>query len=241
MNAWNATILTLFPEMFPGLLGMSIPGRALDAGLWDLDLIDIRSFAFDKHRNVDAPPFGGGPGMVMRADVIDAAISSVENKSNPLVYLSPRGEKMNHKIASELATGDGITILCGRYEGIDQRVIDHHNMREISLGDFVLSGGEPAAMAIIDSIVRLLPDALGASDSLDEESFKSGLLEYPHYTRPADWNGNLVPEILLSGHHKKINAWRLAEAEKVTKKRRPDLWQSYLACNIDRSREGIKS
>lgn len=229
MNPWQATVLTLFPDMFPGLLAMSIPGRGLEAGFWDLDVVDIRSFATDKHRTVDDTPFGGGPGMVMRADIVDAAISSVSNKPGPLVYLSPRGEKMNQKLAHELSSESGMKILCGRYEGIDQRVLDRHQVREISLGDFVLSGGEPAAMAIMDSVVRLLPGVLGANDSLDEESFERGLLEYPHYTRPAMWDGISVPDILLSGHHKNINAWRVAQAEKVTQDRRPDLWDAYQA------------
>ncbi|RED49133.1 tRNA (guanosine(37)-N1)-methyltransferase TrmD [Aestuariispira insulae] len=224
---WQAKILTLFPEMFPGSLGQSIPGRALNAGIWELETVQIRDFATDKHKSVDDTPFGGGAGMVMRPDVVDAAIGSVEETGCPVVYLSPRGQVFNQELASELAEGPGVTLVCGRYEGIDQRVLDKRQVREISLGDFVLSGGEPAALALLDAVVRLLPGALGANESLNEESFSSGLLEYPHYTRPAQWEGRDVPEILLSGHHEKISAWRLAEAEKVTRERRPDLWKRY--------------
>lgn len=228
-NAWKATILTLFPDMFPGPLGLSIPGRAMKNGCWDMETVDIRSFATDKHRTVDDTPCGGGPGMVMRPDVVDAAIASVADRPGPVVYLSPRGEVFNQAIAHELAEEPGMTMICGRYEGIDQRVLDKRQVREISLGDFVLSGGEPAAHAILDAVVRLLPGALGADESLEEESFASGLLEYPHYTRPAEWDGRKVPDILLSGHHKKIDAWRLAEAERITRERRPDLWDRYVA------------
>ncbi|WP_259782497.1 tRNA (guanosine(37)-N1)-methyltransferase TrmD [Aestuariispira ectoiniformans] len=228
-NAWKATILTLFPDMFPGPLGLSIPGRAMKNGCWDMETVDIRSFATDKHRTVDDTPCGGGPGMVMRPDVVDAAIASVADRPGPVVYLSPRGEVFSQAIAHELAEEPGMTMICGRYEGIDQRVLDKRQVREISLGDFVLSGGEPAAHAILDAVVRLLPGALGADESLEEESFASGLLEYPHYTRPAEWDGRKVPDILLSGHHKKIDAWRLAEAERITRERRPDLWDRYVA------------
>lgn len=228
-NAWKATILTLFPDMFPGPLGLSIPGRAKQAGCWDLETVDIRDFATDKHRTVDDTPCGGGPGMVMRPDVVDTAIASVADRPGPIVYLSPRGEVFNQAIAHDLAQGPGVTMICGRYEGIDQRVLDKRQVREISLGDFVLSGGEPAAHAILDAVVRLLPGALGANESLEEESFAGGLLEYPHYTRPAEWEGRPVPDVLLSGHHKKIDAWRLAEAERITRERRPDLWDRYVA------------
>lgn len=228
-NAWKATILTLFPDMFPGPLGLSIPGRAMKNGCWDLETVDIRDFATDKHRTVDDTPCGGGPGMVMRPDVVDAAINSVADRPGPVVYLSPRGEVFNQATAHELADAPGVTLICGRYEGIDQRVLDKRDVREISLGDFVLSGGEPAAHAILDAVVRLLPGALGADESLEEESFTGGLLEYPHYTRPAEWEGRSVPDVLLSGHHKKIDAWRLAEAERITRERRPDLWDRYTA------------
>lgn len=226
---WAATILTLFPDMFPGPLGLSIPGRAMTGDLWSLDTVDIRDFATDKHRTVDDTPCGGGPGMVMRPDVVDAALQSVADRPGPVVYLSPRGRVFDQATAQELAAEDGMTLICGRYEGIDQRVLDKHAVREISLGDFVLSGGEPAAHAILDAIVRLLPGALGANESLEEESFTNGLLEYPQYTRPTVWEGREVPEILLSGHHKKIDAWRLAEAERITRERRPDLWSRYSA------------
>ena len=229
MSCWQATILTLFPDMFPGMLSQSIPGRGLDAGAWEIDAVDIRGFATDKHRTVDDTPFGGGPGMVMRADVVDAAIQSVADEPGELVYLSPRGETLSQALSQELADGPGVKLLCGRYEGVDQRVLDKHQPREVSLGDFVLSGGEPAAVVLLDAVVRLLPGVLGADASLDEESFTSGLLEYPQYTRPADWDGVAVPEILLSGHHEKINAWRRAQSEEVTRERRPDLWERHVA------------
>lgn len=224
---WQATVLTLFPEMFSGALEYSIPGRAREANIWDLETVQIRDFATDKHRTVDDTPFGGGPGMVMRPDVIDAAIEAVADKPGPLLYMSPRGERFDQRIAQELAEEDGVKILCGRYEGIDQRVLDKHQIREVSLGDFVLSGGEPAAIAMLDSMVRLLPGALGADASLDEESFTSGLLEYPQYTRPGDWDGRKVPEVLLSGNHGKIRDWRLEQAKEITKERRPDLFSEY--------------
>ncbi len=224
---WHASMLTLFPEMFSGALGTSIPGRAMAAGIWELETVQIRDFSTHKHSSVDEAPFGGGPGMVMRPDVIDAVIDAVSDKPGPLLYMSPRGERFTQSLAQELSEGPGVKILCGRYEGIDQRVFDKHNIREVSLGDFILSGGEPAAIAMLDSMVRLLPGALGADASLDEESFTSGLLEYPHYTRPANWDGRDVPEVLLSGHHGKIQAWRLEEAKRITKERRPDLWSQF--------------
>lgn len=222
-QAWQATVLTLFPEMFPGALGASIPGRALQAGIWDLETVQIRDFATNKHRNVDDTPFGGGPGMVMRPDVVDGALRSIEAKPGCLLFMSPRGETFSQSMAQELAEGAGVKILCGRYEGIDQRVLDKHEVREVSLGDFVLSGGEPAAIAMLDAMVRLLPGALGADASLDEESFTSGLLEYPHYTRPANWQGMEVPEVLLSGNHGKIRDWRLEKSKELTRLKRPDL------------------
>jgi tRNA (guanine37-N1)-methyltransferase len=191
--------------------------------------LDIRGCAEDKHQTVDDSPFGGGPGMVMRADVVDAAIEAALARAPglPLVVTSPRGRPLDQARVRELAEGPGITVLCGRFEGIDQRVIDQRRLEEISIGDFVLSGGEPAAIALLDACVRLLPGAIGKSESLEEESFETGLLEYPHYTRPQSWNGLDVPEILLSGHHERIRAWRLAQAEAVTERRRPDLWQHY--------------
>ncbi len=229
MSIWTSRVLTLFPEMFPGSLGHSIAGRALQDGLWKLEATDIRSFATDKHRTVDDMPFGGGASMVMRPDVIDAALDSATLAGGPVIYLSPRGKLFDQKTAHRLAEGPGVTLLCGRFEGIDQRVIDSRNLEEISLGDFILSGGEPAAIAMIDACVRLLPGVIGNKDSLVEESFAAGLLEYPLYTRPQSWCGRAVPEVLLSGHHEKIRAWRLAQAEQITRDRRPDLWARYVA------------
>jgi tRNA (guanine37-N1)-methyltransferase len=229
-RAWTVRVLTLFPEMFPGPLGLSLAGQALQGGLWALETVDIRGFARDKHRSVDDTPFGGGPGMVMRPDVIDAAIAAaLAEERGPVVYLSPRGRLLTQAVVRELADRPALTLLCGRYEGVDERVLEARAVEEISLGDFVLSGGEPAAIALIDAVVRLLPGVLGAPATLEEESFERGLLEYPHYTRPADWQGRGVPEVLLSGHHERIKAWRLAQAEAITRARRPDLWARYLA------------
>jgi len=226
LSAWTAVVLTLFPEMFPGPLGLSLAGRALERGIWALETVDIRAFACDKHRSVDDTPFGGGAGMVMRPDVLDAAITA-KRGPGPLVYLTPRGWPITQERVKALAQGPGMTVLCGRFEGVDQRVLDAHEALELSLGDFVLSGGEPAAIALIDACVRLAPGVMGSEESLSEESFERGLLEYPHYTRPQVWEGREVPEILVSGHHAKIKAWRLAQAENVTKARRPDLWKAY--------------
>lgn len=220
-------MLTLFPEMFPGPLAHSLAGKALTEGLWSLDAVNIRDFATDRHSTVDATPFGGGPGMVMRAEVIDAAIDDAAIAGAPLVYLTPRGTPLSQEIAAELADGPGVTLICGRYEGVDQRVLDAREVTEISLGDFVLSGGEPAALALLDACVRLLPGVMGAEASLEEESFARGLLEYPHYTRPAEWCGRKVPDVLLSGHHRNIYAWRMEQAEMITQARRPDLWDRY--------------
>jgi len=220
-------VLTLFPEMFPGPLAHSLAGKALTEGLWSLDAVNIRDFATDRHSTVDDTPFGGGPGMVMRADVIDAAIDDAAIAGAPLVYLTPRGTPLSQEIAAELADGPGVTLICGRYEGVDQRVLDARDVTEISLGDFVLSGGEPAALALLDACVRLLPGVMGAEASLEEESFARGLLEYPHYTRPAEWCGRKVPDVLLSGHHRNIYAWRMEQAEMITQARRPDLWDRY--------------
>jgi tRNA (guanine37-N1)-methyltransferase len=230
-TTWTANVLTLFPDMFPGSLGHSIAGRALTDGLWKLEATDIRSFATDKHRTVDDTPFGGGASMVMRPDVIDAALASVEGMGAPVIYLSPRGKLFDQATARRLADGPGVTLLCGRFEGIDQRVIDSRNLEEVSLGDFILSGGEPAALAMIDACVRLLPGVIGNVESLVEESFELGLLEYPLYTRPQSWCGRAVPDVLLSGHHENIRAWRLAQAERITRDRRPDLWARYVARN----------
>ncbi len=227
---WKATVLTLFEEMFPGSLGLSLAGQGLKDGIWALETVDIREFASDKHRTVDDAPFGGGPGMVMRADIVGAAIEKVraETPERPLIYLSPRGSRLDQKRVRELATGPGLTLLCGRYEGVDERVLEVHEIEEVSLGDFVLSGGEPAAIAMIDACVRLLPGIMGAQASGIEESFERGLLEYPHYTRPQAWRGKTVPEVLLSGHHEKIMDWRKTQSEEMTKQRRPDLWDRYV-------------
>lgn len=224
---WTAKVLTLFPEMFPGLLAHSLAGKALADRAWSLETVDIRDYATDRHGTVDDAPFGGGAGMVMRADVVDAAIEDTALAEAPLVYLTPRGETFSQAHAAEFAAGPGVTLICGRYEGVDQRVLDARNVTEISLGDFVLSGGEPAALALIDACVRLLPGVMGGQASLDEESFTRGLLEYPHYTRPADWCGRNVPDVLLSGHHENICAWRTEQAEIATRERRPDLWDRY--------------
>jgi len=224
---WRASVLTLFPGMFPGPLGASLAGKALEEGIWALDALDIRRFASDKHASVDDTPFGGGAGMVMRPDVLDRALAFIEDRPGPRIYLSPRGRLLEQARVKELAQGPGVVLLCGRYEGIDERVIEARELEEVSLGDFVLSGGEPAAIALIDAAVRLLPGVMGAAEGLVEESLEAGLLEYPHYTRPREWQGRTVPEVLISGHHEKIRAWRRAEAEKVTAARRPDLWSRY--------------
>ena len=226
---WTARVLTLFPEMFPGPLDHSIAGKALEDGVWALETVDFRDFASDKHRTVDDAPFGGGPSMVLRPDVVDAALQATNGTRGPVIYLSPKGRLLDQARVREIAQASAVTLLCGRYEGVDERVIEARGLEEVSLGDFVLSGGEPAAMALIDACVRLLPGVLGNVESLVEESFERGLLEYPHYTRPQDWRGRKVPETLLSGHHEKIRAWRLAEAEKITRERRPDLWARYTA------------
>jgi tRNA (guanine37-N1)-methyltransferase len=229
---WRATILTLFPDMFPGPLGQSLAGRALAAGLWSLDTHDIRAAAADRHRTVDDTPFGGGPGMVMRPDVVTAALTHVqegEGAARPLVYLTPRGRKLTQSLARQFAAAPGVILLCGRYEGIDQRAIEANNALEISVGDYVLSGGELPAMVLLDAIVRLLPGVMGAADSATEESFSTGLLEYPHYTRPAEWDGRAVPPVLLSGNHAAIAAWRQTQSEAITRERRPDLWAAHVA------------
>jgi len=225
---WRASVLTLFPEMFPGPLGHSRAGRGLATGLWSLDAVDIRGFATDRHRSVDDTPFGGGAGMVMRPDVADAAIRAAAD-GRPLVFLTPRGRLFTQDDARRLAVGPGVILLCGRYEGVDQRVIDAHASDEISIGDYVLSGGEPAAMAVLDAAVRLLPGVMGAPESAAEESFSEDLLEYPHYTRPANWQGRRVPDVLLSGDHAAVAEWRRAQAERITRERRPDLWARHVA------------
>ncbi|GEO82105.1 tRNA (guanosine(37)-N1)-methyltransferase TrmD [Pararhodospirillum oryzae] len=225
----TAHVLTLFPEMFPGPLGVSLPGKALNAGLWHLQAHDIRAFATDRHRTVDDTPFGGGAGMVLRPDVLDAAIAATWPGDGPLIYLTPRGRPLDQAHVRELATQPSLTLLCGRYEGVDERVLEARGVHEISIGDYVLSGGELAALVLLDAVVRLLPGVLGTARSLDEESFEGGLLEYPHYTRPAVWQERAVPEVLISGHHQRVSDWRRAQAEAITQKRRPDLWARYTA------------
>jgi tRNA (guanine37-N1)-methyltransferase len=224
--SWRATVLTLFPEMFPGPLGQSLAGRALRRDIWSLQARDIRDAAGDRHRTVDDTPFGGGAGMVMRPDIVDAALAGCLD-DRACVFLSPRGRPLSQDIVRRLADGPGVVLLCGRYEGVDQRVIEARALEEISVGDYVLSGGEPAAMVLLDACVRLLPGVMGAAASAREESFSAGLLEYPHYTRPAEWQGRAVPEILLSGHHEAVAAWRQAQAERITRERRPDLWEAH--------------
>ena len=225
---WRASVLTLFPDAFPGPLGLSLAGRALSTGIWSLDTVDIRDFAADRHRTVDDTPFGGGAGMVMRPDVIDAAVASIAD-DRPILALTPRGRPFTHPVAARLAAGPGVILLCGRYEGIDQRVIEARGMEEVSIGDYVLSGGELPAMVILDTVVRLLPGVMGAAASAEEESFSAGLLEYPHYTRPAEWAGRRVPEVLLSGNHAAIATWRREQSERLTRERRPDLWAARTA------------
>jgi len=225
---WRATVLTLFPEMFPGALGLSLAGKALSEGKWALTTIDIRDFATDKHRSVDDTPAGGGAGMVMRADIAALAIDAARKDAAPgtsTFYLSPRGKPLTQERARALAQGPGVLLLCGRFEGVDERVLEARNVEEISIGDYVLSGGELAAQVLIDACVRLIPGVAGNESSLAEESFAQGLLEYPQYTRPREWEGRAIPEVLLSGDHEKIAAWRRAQAEAITKARRPELWE----------------
>lgn len=231
-GAWTACVITLFPEAFPGTLGLSLTGKALDFGLWALDPIDLRSFGAGKHRNVDDTPAGGGAGLVLRADILDRALSMAalntpaDRTQWPVVYLSPRGKPFTQSTAREWAQGTGITLLCGRFEGVDQRVLDHHAVEEVSLGDFVLTGGEIAAQAMLDATVRLIPGVLGNAASTEEESFSDGLLEHPQFTKPALWKDRAIPEVLLSGNHAEIAKWRQAESERLTRERRPDLWQA---------------
>ncbi len=227
---WRATVLTIFPEMFPGPLGFSLAGKALAEKKWALEVIDIRGFATDRHRSVDDTPAGGGAGMVMRADIAAAAIDAARAEmpdGAPTLYLSPRGRPLTQERVRALAQGPGVILLCGRFEGVDQRVLDARNVEEISIGDYVLSGGELAAQVLIDACVRLIPGVAGNEGSLAEESFAAGLLEYPHYTRPRQWEGRAIPEVLLSGDHKAIARWRREQAEKITRERRPDLWEKH--------------
>lgn len=232
-SAWTARIITLFPQVFPGVLAASLTGRALEMGLWKLETIDLRHFGAGQHRNVDDTPAGGGPGMVLRADVVGAAVEHARRGTRdapekwPTVFLSPRGAPFTQDTAIRFSETRGITLICGRFEGLDQRVLDHYGIEEISLGDFVLTGGEIAAQALIDATVRLIPCVLGNQDSVENESFTHGLLEHPQYTRPVIWAGHRIPEVLLSGHHGRIESWRQAMAERLTKERRPDLWRAY--------------
>ncbi|MCE8513519.1 tRNA (guanosine(37)-N1)-methyltransferase TrmD [Ruegeria pomeroyi] len=229
-GVWKARVITLFPQAFPGVLGESLTGRALQEGLWQLETIELRQFGIGKHRNVDDTPAGGGAGMVLRADVLAPAIERAMQGASgnwPLIYLSPRGRPMDQALMQSLARCDGVTLICGRFEGVDERVLEHYGIQEVSLGDFVMTGGEIAAQALIDATVRLLPGVLGNQASTEEESFSSGLLEHPQYTRPAEWMGRPIPEVLMSGHHGKVAEWRRAQSEKITQSRRPDLWRRY--------------
>lgn len=229
---WAAQVLTILPEAFPGPLGLSLAGKALADGLWAMDVFDMRDFATDKHRTVDDAPFGGGPGMVLRPDVVaralDHAIAARPAANRRVVYLSPRGRPLSQALVRELSEADVVTMICGRFEGLDERLLQARDIEEISLGDFVLSGGEPAAIALIDAVVRLVPGVLGACESLTEESFESDLLEYPQFTRPQVWEGMAVPDVLVSGHHERVREWRRNESERITKLRRPDLWKRFV-------------
>ena len=224
---FKATVLTLYPEMFPGHLGLSMAGRALKEELWVLDTVQIRDFATGKHKNVDDTPAGGGAGMVMRADVVAKAIDHVAqpDDARPRLMLSPRGRPLTQEKVRELAAGTGVILLCGRFEGVDERVIEARMLEEVSVGDYVLSGGEPAALTLLDAVVRLLPGVMGNEQSGEAESFEGGLLEHPHYTRPAEWEGRTIPDVLMSGNHGKIAEWRRLEAERLTRERRPDLFK----------------
>ena len=232
-GAWTAQIITLFPQAFPGVLGESLMGKALKDGLWQLQTFDLRDYGIGKHKNVDYTPAGGGAGMVLRADVLEAAINDARAGAKgvmPILYLSPRGKPMDQEMMCGLAANtDGVTLLCGRFEGVDERILEHFGIQEVSLGDFVMTGGELAAQALIDATVRLLPGVLGNADSAIEESFSNGLLEHPQYTKPAQWQDHEIPDVLLSGNHKKIAAWRQDQSEEITKARRPDLWDAHEA------------
>ena len=231
--SFAATVLTLYPEMFPGPLGQSLAGRAMAEGRWSLDAVQIRDFATDKHRSVDDTPAGGGAGMVMRADVLAAAIDGSVKPGIPLLAMTPRGRPLTQARVRDLAAGPGVAILCGRFEGIDERLFEARAIEPVSIGDYILSGGEVGALVLLDACVRLLPGVMGAASSGDEESFESGLLEYPHYTRPQMWEGRTIPEVLRSGDHAKIAAWRKHQAETETRLRRPDLWERYRSARVD--------
>jgi len=224
---FTAHVLTLFPEMFPGVLGQSLHGMALEKGLWTLNVINIRDFATDKHATVDDTPYGGGAGMVMKPDVLGMAIDALPESVEKIFYLSPRGEVLTQKKCGQLSAMGEVAFICGRYEGIDQRVLDHYGIEELSIGDYVLSGGEVAAKVVLEATVRLIPGVLGSADTLSEESHSNGLLEYPHYTKPQKWAGQSVPDVLLSGHHGQIEAWRQRMSEELTRNRRPDLYEAY--------------
>jgi len=228
---FTTTILTLYPEMFPGPLGLSLAGRALSEGRWSLDTVQIRDFATDKHRSVDDTPAGGGAGMVLRADVVAAALDSVP-QDRPILAMTPRGAPLTQERVRDLAVGPGVTILCGRFEGFDERLFEARAIEEVAIGDYILSGGEMGALVLLDACIRLLPGVMGAPSSGDEESFESGLLEYPHYTRPYEWEGRTIPEVLRSGDHARIAAWRKARAETDTRLRRPDLWERYVGARV---------
>ncbi|MGX9355335.1 tRNA (guanosine(37)-N1)-methyltransferase TrmD [Roseobacteraceae bacterium S113] len=239
-GAFNARVITLFPELFPGVLGGSLTGKALDQGLWQLQTVDLRRYGEGKHRNVDDTPSGGGAGMVLRADILSRAIETAQSMGDgPVVYLSPRGKPFNQQMARNLAAMPGVTLICGRFEGVDERVLEHHRVEEISLGDFVLTGGEIAAQAVLDATIRLIPGVLGNAQSAVEESFSNGLLEHPQYTRPQVWEGREIPPVLTSGNHKAVAEWRREMSEEITRTRRPDLWAQYTA--KDGSKDQSKS
>ena len=231
---WAATVLTLYPEMFPGPLGHSLAGRALGEGAWSLEAVNIRDFTTDRHRSVDDTPAGGGPGMVLRVDVLARAVDAVRERqpAAPVLAMTPRGRPLSQQRVRELAAGPGVTVLCGRFEGFDERLFEGRDVEPVSIGDYVLSGGETAALVLLDACVRLLPGVMGAASSGEQESFESGLLEYPHYTRPQEWEGRMIPEVLRSGDHARIDAWRLAQAETDTRLRRPDLWERHIGARV---------
>lgn len=227
---WHVSLLTLFPEMFPGMLEFSLAGKALEAGIWSYKAHSLRDFGLGRHKNIDDTPFGGGAGMVMRVDVLDQAIEAMGlSEQVPLIYFTPRGKPLTQDDVIHYARLPKVGLICGRYEGVDERIFGRYPIKMVSIGDYILSGGEVASMVFMDACIRLLPGVMGASDSADEESFADGLLEYPHYTRPYEWKGETVPDILLSGHHQKIRQWRQSEAENLTRLNRPDLWQAYIS------------
>jgi len=225
--SFKASILTLYPEMFPGPLGSALAGRALRDDKWQLETVQIRDFAPDKHRMVDDTPAGGSAGMVMKPDVVARALDSLEQDHRPRILMSPRGRPLTQDLVRELASGEGAVILCGRFEGVDERVIEARNLMEVSVGDYILSGGETGAIVLLDAIVRLIPGVMGNHESGETESFETGLLEHPHYTRPQEWEGRSIPAVLTSGNHKAVDQWRLEEAKRITRERRPDLWEAY--------------